>query len=424
MIEQLFLTTPTARALYERVRRLGIIDYHNHLSLADIRKNTRFTDIYELWLAPDPYKHRVMRMCGIPESHITGSASKEEKFAAWCGVYPRLIGHPLYHWSRMELDLLDIGETPNADNAMAIYQKANDYLATHEVTAQSLLAHFGVEMACPCVSAGEDIAFFVDTPNLAPSLRGDDLIDPTPELLKQLEELTGVTVHNEEDYRRAVCLRLDALAAVGCRFADHALDNGFCYGTDAASQRLLFLGREYAKRGFVLQLHIGAQRTTSTRLRALAGAAGGYAAIGNSVDIASLTDFLNDMEQAGGLPRVMLFTLNPADNAALSVLAGSFSKDGCAGLITQGPAWWWCDHKQGMTEMLEHTAVYSLLHNFVGMTTDSRSFLSFVRHDYFRRLVCQWIGDKIENGEYPADVEELLRAVCYQNAKQIWEEKK
>ena len=170
-----------------------------------------------------------------------------------------------------------------------------------------------------------------------------------------------------------------------------------------------------------MQLHIGAQRYTSSRLRELAGAAGGFASIGNSVDVSSLTKFLDDIENTEcGLPKTVLFTLNPEANAIISVLAGSYSKDGVSGLVTQGPAWWWCDHKKGIVDMLESTAVFGTLKNFIGMTTDSRSFLSLVRHDYFRRILCSWIAEKIISGDFPDDekiISELICDMCYKNAK-------
>ena len=184
---------------------------------------------------------------------------------------------------------------------------------------------------------------------------------------------------------------------------------------------LVFLGKQYAKREFVMQLHIGAERFTSTRLREIAGPVGGFAGIGNCVHVKSLTKLLDAIDLTSyGLPKTVLFTLNPADNAVFSVLSGSYAKDGVSGLVTQGPAWWWCDHQKGMTDMLENTTAFSVLSNFIGMTTDSRSFLSFVRHDYFRRILCDWIAKKVDEGVFPNDFEVLTNLVyqlCYENAK-------
>ena len=442
MNKEYLLTTNTSKILYDKVKDLPIIDYHNHLSVDDIRTNKRYTDIYDLWIKPDPYKHRAMRMCGVEERYITGEASDKEKFMKWCETLPKLIGNPLYVWSKMELErVFGISDTPNKENYELIYNKANGYLKENEITPQSLLKMFNVELACPCVSLTDDVSFFEGKDNLSPSLRGDDIVLPDTNTIKNLSS----DIKNLGDYKSAISKRLDIMKKVGCMHSDHALDDGFTYFEDDgnndkrfeiilkggtlsnddkkrfSSYMLTFLCSEYAKKGLTVQLHIGAKRETSTRLRNLAGKAGGYAAIGNSVDIASLTNMLDTLEKGEyGLPKIVLFTLNPSDNAMISVLSGSYSKDGVAGLITQGPAWWWCDHKDGIWDALKNITSFGLLSNFIGMTTDSRSFLSFVRHDYFRRIVCEFLGEKLEKNELMCDVsdlEHILSDICYNNAK-------
>lgn len=450
MNKEYLLNSNAAKNLYNSAKDLPIIDYHNHLSVSDISENKRFTDIYDLWIKPDPYKHRAMRMCGVSEKYITGDASDFEKFKAWCSIYPKLIGNPLYIWSQMELEtVFEISGLPNKDNAEAIYKQANLYLQNNEVTPQNLLNKFKVELACPCVSLSDDVSVFENKANISPSLRGDDIVSPNAEIIKKLEAVTH-TINNLSDYKNAVRKRLNVIKNVGCRFSDHALDNGFKYyiddgknserfgevlkgnkSDDEASKKLFsylltFLCEEYAKLNFTVQLHIGAQRYTSTRLRTLAGAAGGFAGIGNSADVVSLTRFFDTLEQGEyGLPKTVLFTLNPSDNAMLSVLSGSYSKDNTSGLITQGPAWWWCDHKYGIEEVLENASSFGLLSNFVGMTTDSRSFLSFVRHDYFRRILCDWLAKKLENNELYCGIDDLrilIIDMCYNNVKRLMEE--
>jgi len=442
--EQFLLHSQTAKTLYESVRNLPIIDYHNHLSVTDIAQDRRFLDIYELWIQPDPYKHRAMRMCGVAEKYITGDASKEEKFAKWCETLPKLQLNPLSHWSMMELELFGITECPTSQNAMKLYEACNAYLASHEVTANSLLKSFGVEYACPCASLVDDTACFEGISFAAPSLRGDDAVAPTAAFLQKLSVAAGMEITDIASFERAIEKRLLAMKKAGCVFADHALDDGFIYYVDdgenegrfqallqgeltdgemkkLSSYILFTLSKLYAKHSFVLQLHIGAQRFTSTRLRQKAGAAGGFAGIGGGVCVYSLTKFLDEVDcSTYGLPKTVLFTLNPADNAVMSVLSGSYAKDGVKGLVTQGPAWWWCDHKQGMIEMLENASVFGVLSNFIGMTTDSRSFLSFVRHDYFRRVFCDWLGEKWEQGEVLCDMDglkTLAKSLCYDNAK-------
>ena len=439
------LSTEKAKALYDSVKALPIIDYHNHLSLADVSQNRRFLDVYDLWIAPDPYKHRAMRMVGVEEYYITGGATKEEKFVKWCETIGKLSMHPLSHWSYMELErVFGVTEKIDGANAKKLYAYCNQYLQEKEVTVDTLLSFFNVEYACPCASLVDDLALFGEDKRLAPSLRGDDIVAVTESFVQKLEGWTGMKIDGLAAFERGVSIRLDAFKTRGCAYSDHALDNGFVFYEDdgknaerftaalqgnitaadkqrLASYLLVFLGKEYAKRGFVMQLHIGAERYTSSKLRKAAGAAGGFAGIGNSVDARSLTQFLDAVDCTEyGLPKTLLFTLNPSDNALVSVLSGSYSKDSVAGLVTQGPAWWWCDHKLGIVDMLENTAAFGLLSNFVGMTTDSRSFLSFVRHEYFRRILCDWLAQKWTQGELLCDEEELVdlaKKLCYQNAK-------
>lgn len=445
MRNNFLLCSPTAQKLYDKVKDLPIIDYHNHLSLEEIQTDHRFTDIYDLWIKPDPYKHRAMRMCGVAEMFITGNASNQEKFIQWCGIFPRLIGNPLYVWSLMELELIfGITEAPTAENAADLYHRCNQHLAEHSITAEGLLDRFRVEYAAPCASLVDDISVFDANRRLSPSLRGDDIVRPTSDWIRKLERRTGIAITNLHAFQTAICRRLDAFTKCGCKFSDHAIDDGFVFYEDdgknvirfdallqgnidpaeidrLSSYLLAFLGQEYAKRHFVMQLHIGALRYTSTRLRNLVGPAGGFAGIGNSVCASSLAKFLDCLEQCkSGIPKTLLFTLNPADNALISVLSGSYSKDSVRGLITQGPAWWWCDHQFGIEELLNHTAAFGLLSNFLGMTTDSRSFLSFVRHDYFRRILCNWLGERAERGVFPCTdrhLEQLVLDLCYGNAK-------
>ena len=438
------ISNPAAAELYNYAKTLPIIDYHNHLSLADIQSGRRFTDIYALWIEPDPYKHRAMRMCGVEEEYITGSASPKEKFIRWCETLPRLLGNPLHTWSVMELErVFGIQDLPNAENADELYQKCSAYLENHIVTADTLLDLFGAEYISPCASILDDIDLFRDTRRTAPSLRGDDIVSADLSFLTALSKLTHMRIADLGSFQRAVQSRLDAFEVCGCRFSDHALDNGFVYYPDdgknaerfsalcrgalpedekcrLSSCILTFLGKEYAARSMTMQLHIGAQRYTSTRLRQTAGPFGGFAGIGNSVDILSLTRFLDALDSGShGLPKTVLFALNPADNEPLSVLSGSYSKNGVSGIVTQGPAWWWCDHISGIRAVLESAASFGVLHNFIGMTTDSRSFLSFVRHDYFRRVLCGWLGEKYESGEWICSTDELkdlVYHICYKNA--------
>ena len=444
MDKNYLLNSNLARILYKYVRNLPVIDYHNHLSIKDIWENRRFYDIYDLWIKPDPYKHRAMRMCGVQEKYITGDASNEEKFIKWCETVPYLIGNPLYHWSQAEVNaILEVRQLPNAKNAKKLYKKCNTYLKDNEITVKNLLEKFNVEFACPCASLVDDISLFPD--NLAPSLRGDDIVSVSSNFIKELDKITNIEINDLPSFKKAVTARLEEFKAIGCCFSDHALDNGFLYYEDDGknderfkcalsgeidkenreklfSHILTFLGNEYAELGFVMQLHIGAERYTSSTLRVKVGPQGGFAGIGNGVDVTSLTKFMDTLDRGEkGFPKTVLFTLNPADNALISVLSGSYSKDGVSGLVTQGPAWWWCDHKTGIIDVLENVSAFGVLYNFIGMTTDSRSFLSFVRHDYFRRILCDWVAEKVHKGDFPNDLKtlkELVYMICYGNIKQ------
>jgi len=322
--------------------------------------------------------------------------------------------------------------------AEKIWNTVNGKLSGPGFSARGLLKKFHVEYAAPCMQFGDDLSGFSKIEGVVPSLRGDDLTALTNAVFSRAETLT--------ELRARLAAGLDGLQSAGCRFADHALDAGFRYlpddgnnearfaalkqGTLAGKDRLALssellrmLGGLYAGRGWTLQLHVGALRQTSSRLRASTGPAGGYAGIGHTCDMNSLAGLLNDLEKsAAGLPRVILYTLNPADHAAFAVLSGSFPGDGERGKVTLGPAWWYCDHILGMRDCFENIAAFGVLSVFPGMTTDSRSLLSFVRHEYFRRVFCAWLAEKAARGEMPSEFEllkDVAEKVCYLNAKAI-----
>jgi glucuronate isomerase len=435
-----------------------ILDYHCHLSAEDLVANRSFKTLADLWIASDPYKHRAMRIAGVPEALITGrEASSRERFDAWAATVPKTLGSPLHHWAALELDrVFGVREPLSPQTADAVWEAANERLRLPEFSARGLLTRFNV--ACVCTSDGaldglaahEAFAGSEFPVRILPSLRGDDPMavedDGYADWLERLGDATGVAVDSYEALLVALGCRLDAFDALGCRLADHALD-AFAYAPadDAVAARLFarrldglalakaeavrlrsailrFLGREYGRRGWAMQLHLGAQRRTSTRLRRLAGAAGGYAAMGPPCDVDSLSRFLDDLELGGCLPRTILYTLNPADTAVLATLTGSYAEDGVAGKIQLGPAWWYNDHALGIRQHLETLASYGLLSTFVGMTTDSRSLLSLVRHEYFRRVLCGTLGEWAERGIVPDDyeaLEPLVRAVSHENAREM-----
>lgn len=443
MDKNYLLNNNISKSLYFEVAAgLPLIDYHNHLNAADIAGRKRFDDIAEAWLLADPYKHRAMRICGVDEYYITGGADRHEKFLRWCSTVPMLAGNPLYDWSNIEMENL-LGEAVpvNGENAEELWRRANERLAGDGYDASGLFHRFRVEYAAPCARLTDELGIFSADSTLAPSLRGDELLLPDADTVRSMEKKSGMRVTDADSYMECISSLLDGFARAGCRFSDHSLDSGFVYCRAAAGADALFARRlagevldaeqsaqlqsmllvrladEYARRGWTMQLHIGALRSTSTRLRTLCGKAGGYAGIGSCTDIRALAAMLDDMEQQRhGLPRTVIYNLNPSDNAAVAVLSGSFIG------ATQGPAWWWCDHIRGMREMLDEFSTFSVLSTFVGMNTDSRSVLSLGRHDYFRRVFCGWAGEKAERGELPHDMQllgELTKAVCYGNAKKL-----
>jgi len=421
MKKDYLLTSKTASLLYsEYAKDLPIIDFHNHISVDDIISDRRFNNITELWLASDPYKHRLMRISGVDEYYITGNATDYEKFEKFATVFPSLVGTPVYDWSRMELsEIFGIDEILCKENASDVYKRVNEKLSEPDFSNNSILAKFNIEYQSP-VFALTDETPDVPTKGTAPSLRGDNLLMPDEETKKIIQKKSGVIISDEDSYFRAVSVLLKKLDSLGCRFADHALDDGF-FEDSEKREYLIRLAGEYSKLGWTLLLHLGAKRKTSDRLRRVAGAAGGYAAVGNSFDVSAVCDALAEMERRGGLPKTVLFPLNMSDVPALSVLSGSFSEDGVAAKIQLGPAWWWCDHYHGIRNTLDSVASFGVLSQFIGMTTDSRSILSFVRHDYFRRIFCSWLAEKNERECWDLSIEMLgniVKKVCYENAKE------
>ena len=415
------LESPLARNLYhDYVEGLPIADYHNHLSPAELASDRRFDDIGQLWVASDPYKHRAMRLHGEKEAVISGPASNREKFNAWARTLPDTLGNPLFHWSVMEMkNVFGLDEMPDRECADRVWAACNERLKEDRFSTMGILKGFGVKVLSTSDDLLDDVTVHSSVAGdikVTPSLRADSILSFN---LSWLERLGAPKTLDE--YLAAVDARLDVFSANGCRVADHALDDGWRFEhTDSSTAAGLYaagnygdvrlrsyvlghLASEYSRRGWAMLLHIGAQRFTSSRLRTLAGPAGGYACLGNVCDIKSLCAFLDSQDLKNELPKTVLFTLNPADNAALATITGSYSQDGVRGKVQYGPAWWYNDHFFGMTDQLENLAAYSLMPQFIGMTTDSRNVLSFSRHDYFRRILCNWLADKALRGQFPSD---------------------
>ncbi len=450
------LQSSLAQEIYNvHVKGLPIADYHNHLSVKDLSEDRKWNDIGELWVASDPYKHRAMRLCGVEERLISGDATTREKFNAWCKVFQKTAGGPLFHWSLCELkNVFGVDLMPSEETADRIWDECNAKLALPEYSTLGIMKFWNCRRLTTSDDLCDDITIHplatkaAGSIEITPSLRADSIIGfggaAFGSWLKKLSPEQDITSLSE--YLQAVRTRLDVFDASACRLADHALDNGFSFelctaetaesifkkvitGTSLCANEtvqlksfvLRFLGEEYSRRGWVMQLHIGAERFTSSRLRKLAGAAGGYASIGHCCDIRSLCSFMDSLDGDGCLPKTILYTLNPADNAALATLTGSYSEDGVQAKIIFGPAWWYNDHKFGMEEQLKALSSYSLLPTFIGMTTDSRNILSFSRHDYFRRILCNFLAEQAVRGELPSDPQwlgQIAGDIAYRNAEE------
>lgn len=453
--DDFLLDSPTGRTLYHEIAAdLPIVDFHCHIDPSWIADDKRFSNIAELWVINDPYKWRAMRINGVAERLTTGEAPAFEKFEAWAATVPRTIGNPLFHWSALELKrYFGVDEPLTPETAKAIWEHCNDLLRLPGYSTLGLLRKTNVHTLC----TSDDVLDTLDWHRAAtdrtdmkmlPSLRADSIINVTGAgfagFCRSLARQTGVQVESLAAYKTALRVRLDAFHSEGCRLADIALDQplyelaqaetiaaGFAtllQGDRAGAQAidqlktdlLLFLGEECSVRGWAMQLHVGAQRTTSHRLQNLVGAAGGYACIGRSSDIEPVAKFLNHLETLGRLPRTVLYTLNPSDMDMYASITGAFVEEGVPGKVQFGPAWWLNDNRDGIVRQLKALGNMGLLSRHIGMTTDSRSLLSFSRHEYYRRIFCNLIGGWADSGEIPHDIgwlSPLVRDVCYGNAR-------
>lgn len=442
-----YLKSSLAEVLYHSyVKDLPTVDFHNHLNPLELSINNRFNNITEAWILSDPYKYRAMRMCGVKEKGITGSASDKEKFFNWAKTLPKTLGNPLFLWSALELNrVFGIDEFLTERNACEIWEACNTQLQQDGYGAVDILKIFNAESLCTSDDLLDNLSFHQQATKeqgicVLPSLRADSIIgfgnSSFEKWFEKLQDQQSHNVKNLDDYKAAVISQLKKFSNAGCRLADHSLDNGFVFELTSEinasaifnkwlktkkinpreiaqlkNHLLFFLAKEYAKRRWILQLHIGAQRFTSTRLRRLSGAAGGFATLGNRCDVGGLCVFFDELEKVNYLPEVILYNLNPADNELFATLTGSYVEDGVPGKIQFGPSWWYNDQYDGIHKQLMALANYSLLSQFVGMTTDSRSVFSFSRHEYFRRILCNQVAEWVQQGNLPNDLSLLSRLV-------------
>ncbi|MDW6002677.1 glucuronate isomerase [Vibrio mangrovi] len=447
-----------ARRLYHDVAaELPIIDYHCHLPPGQVAEDYRFQNLTDIWLRGDHYKWRAMRSNGIEERLCTGDATDKEKFLAFARTVPATIGNPIYHWTHLELrrPFGITGVVLNESTAERIWDECNEMLATPEFSARGIMQKMKVEMVGTTDDPVDDlsehrkVAADADFPvQMLPSWRPDKAfnihLETFPAYIETLATVSGESIDNFQTLCAALMKRLQHFADHGCCISDHALDT-VCYAEATESELdqilarrlaggpvteleaaqfktavLIFLGREYARRGWVQQYHIGALRNNNQRMFTLLGPDTGFDSINDAPVAEPLARLLNALDRDDALPKTILYCLNPRDNEVIATMCGNFQGGGVVGKIQFGSGWWFNDQKDGMERQLTQLAQLGLLSRFVGMLTDSRSFLSYTRHEYFRRILCQMIGQWVEDGELPADFEHLSHVVsdiCYHNAK-------
>ena len=456
MDKDFLLSTPTAQKLYhEYAADMPIIDYHCHVSPREIFEDRRFENITQVWLGGDHYKWRVMRSNGVEEKYITGDAPDREKFQKFAEALPRAIGNPMYHWCHLELKkYFGYEGALNGETAEQVWNLCNEKLKEPGMSVRGLIAQSNVAFVGTTDDPVDSLEWhqkIKEDPSIttvvAPSFRPDKALNIDKagwkEYITKLAEVCGCEIKDSAALECALASRIDHFDAAGCRASDHGLDYVIYRPADRAAvdmvfskgmngealtveevelfktDLLLFCGREYAKRGWVMQLHYNCLRNPNKKMFAKLGPDTGYDVI-NTVNCGeAVAGVLNALEETGELPRTILYSLNPADNQLLDTIIGAFQGTEVAGKVQHGSAWWFNDTKTGMQEQMTSLANLSLLGNFVGMLTDSRSFLSYTRHEYFRRILCELIGGWVENGEYPADMEMLggiVRDISFNNA--------
>ena len=461
MDKDFLLETETAKKLFHGyAKNMPIIDYHCHISPKEIAQDIHFDNITQVWLGGDHYKWRLMRSNGVEEYYITGDAPDREKFQKWAESLERAIGNPLYHWSHLELRrYFGYEGVLNGETAGEVWQLCNEKLRQPEMSARNLIIQSKVTHLCTTDDPADtlewhkiirdDQSFPVQVlpawrPEAAMKIGSMDFVND----MKRLGNAAGVEINSFRTLKEALKIRLAFFEEMGCRASDHSLDyamyvpaseeeveqifakalNGEAIsyedGLKYKTAFLLFIGKEYKRLGWAMQLHYGVKRDNNQKLYRSFGPDAGVDCIDNHTPSAQLADLLNALDCEDALPKTILYSLNPIDNAAIGSIIGCFQNSECRAKIQQGSAWWFNDNKQGMIDQMTSLANLGVLGNFIGMLTDSRSFISYPRHEYFRRILCNLIGGWVENGEYPDDEKRLgalVQDICYNNTKKYFE---
>ncbi len=456
MDKDFLLSTDMAKTLYhDYASQVPVLDYHCHINPQEIAENRKFENITQVWLGGDHYKWRQMRSNGVEEKYITGDASDREKFQKWAETMPKLIGNPLYHWSHLELKTYFGYEGYlNGDTAEEVWNLCNEKLQQDSMTVRNIIKQSNVTLICttddPIDSLEwhkkikEDDTFDVQ---VLPAWRPDKAMNiEKPDFaayMGKLSAASGIEVKDLASLKEALKNRMDFFSASGCSVSDHGLEYVMYFPADDAevdaifkkalagealtkeeqakykTAFMLFVARQYNRLNWVMQLHYGCKRDNNAYKFQQLGPDTGFDCINDYTPCAQLADFLNALSSTNEIPKTIIYSLNPNDNASIGTIIGCFQGPGVAGRIQQGSAWWFNDHKTGMTDQMTSLANLGCLGNFIGMLTDSRSFLSYTRHDYFRRIMCQLIGGWVDNGEYPADMKslkEIVEGISYYNA--------
>ncbi|MBE6799087.1 MAG: glucuronate isomerase [Ruminococcaceae bacterium] len=460
MGKDFLLSNPTAEKLYfSFAENQPIIDYHCHVSPKEIYEDKRFDNLFGVWLSGDHYKWRIMRSNGVDERYITGDAPEKEKFLKFAEALPKAIGNPMYHWCHLELKkYFGYEGVLNAETAEEVWELANKKLAEPDMTVRGIIKKSNVCFIGTTddpvdslewhLKLKEDSTFDV---TVAPTFRPDKAFNIEKsgwrEYIKILSEISDTVIDSVSALKSALLKRIEFFDKCGCRASDHGLDYMVykavpCEETERIMKKalsgetvtaaeaeafktelLLFCAAEYSKRGWVMQLHYNCLRNPNSKMFEALGPDTGFDCIGPKESCAALSMLLDALYRTSSLPKTVIYSLDAADNAFIDTLIGAFQGPEVAGKLQHGSAWWFNDNKTGMQEQLLSLANLSLLGNFVGMLTDSRSFLSYTRHEYFRRILCDVIGSLVENGEYPNDDKALgsiVKGICYENAKRYF----
>ncbi|MGF7042433.1 glucuronate isomerase [Mucilaginibacter lappiensis] len=455
--QDFLLNTKTAQRLYhEYASELPIIDYHCHLPPDQIAEDVKFENLTRIWLYGDHYKWRAMRANGVNEEYITGNKTDQEKFEKWAATVPYTLRNPLYHWTHLELQrYFGINELLSPATAQKIYADCNAKLQTPEFSVRGILKSKNVEVVCTTDDPLDNLAYHQQikqdgfSVKVLPAFRPDkamnaDDLNALNTYIDQLEVVANVSVSNFDDYLKALKARHDYFAANGCQLSDHGLEQIYAedYTDSEIAAIFLKIRNKQAllpleilkfksamlvhfalwdhEKGWVQQFHLGALRNNNTRGLTNSGPDTGWDSIGDFKQGVALSKFLNRLDLDNQLAKTILYNLNPADNELMASMTGNFNDGSVAGKVQFGSAWWFLDQKDGMTKQLNALSNIGLISRMVGMLTDSRSFLSFPRHEYFRRLVCNLFAEDIENGELPNDLEwtgKIIQDICYYNAK-------